>query len=66
MKTILLPIRKEYCEKIFNGQKKYEFRKSVPSDDIAKIIVYESKGHKFIIGELLINNVFSGSVEDIW
>lgn len=66
MQTILLPIRKKYCDKIFSGQKCFEFRKSVPSKNIGKIIVYESRGCGMAIGEMLIKDVISGSVEDIW
>ena len=66
MQTILLPIQKKYCEKIFSGQKFYEFRKSVPSKNIEKIIVYESRGCGMAIGELLIKGIISGSIEEIW
>lgn len=66
MKTILLPIRKEYSDKIFSGIKKYEFRKSLFSENIEKILVYESRGSGTIVGELMIAGVISGSPDSVW
>ena len=37
MATILLSIKPEYVERIFNGSKKYEFRKHLPQEKVDKI-----------------------------
>lgn len=66
MQTILLPIQKKYCDKIFSGQKCFEFRKAVPSRRIGKILVYESRGRGMVVGELLIKDIIDGSIEEIW
>ena len=48
MKSVLLSIRPNWCEKIFNGEKTMEVRKSRPSLDMPfKVYVYMTK-HKWI------------------
>lgn len=49
MKTILISIRPEYCEKIFSGEKTIEVRKTAPEPPF-KAIVYETKGREFSFG----------------
>lgn len=45
MKSILMSIRPQWCEKIFNGSKTIEVRKSRPSIPTPfKVYVYETKG----------------------
>ena len=44
MKAVMLSIRPQWCEKIFNGSKTIEVRKSRPSLDMPfKVYVYETK-----------------------
>lgn len=45
MKAVMLSIRPQWCEKIFNGSKSIEVRKSRPSIPTPfKVYVYETKG----------------------
>mgnify|MGYP001623662933 CR=1 FL=1 len=45
MKAVLMSIHHKWCEKIFNGSKTIEVRKSRPSIDMPfKVYVYETKG----------------------
>ena len=63
MKAILMSIRPQWCEKIFNGSKTIEVRKSRPSIDMPfKVYVYQTKhkGGKAIVSEVL-NSVYGGS-----
>ena len=48
MKAVMLSLRPQWCEKIFNGSKSIEVRKSRPSIPTPfKVLVYETKGRKF-------------------
>ena len=48
MKAVMLSLRPQWCEKIFNGSKTIEVRKSYPSIPTPfKVYVYETKGRKF-------------------
>ncbi|WPL38895.1 hypothetical protein [Malacoplasma iowae] len=64
--NIILPIKPKYVDKIFNEEKKYEFRKRIPKLKISKIIIYETFPTKKIVGEFEIENILSFSREDLW
>lgn len=63
---ILLSIKPKYSEKIFSGEKKYEFRKQTPKEKIDLVLVYESNPTKNIVGWFTVKNILSGSPEHIW
>lgn len=64
---VLLSIKPEFAEKIFNGTKKYEFRKSIfKNTDVDTIVVYASSPAKVVLGEFRIDRVLSGGVDEIW
>lgn len=65
--TVLLSIKPEFAEKIFNGTKKYEFRKSIfKRTDVHKIIVYASSPVKKVIGEFTIEDILNDNLDVIW
>lgn len=67
MKAVLLSIKPEFAHKIFDGLKKYEFRKQVFKDkSIKKIIVYSSSPEQKVIGEFEIDTILNGSPKEIW
>ncbi len=67
MKTVLLSIKPEFAEKIFNGTKKYEFRKSIFKDsEVRKVIVYASSPVQKVIGEFSIVDILNDDIEAIW
>jgi len=64
---VLLSIKPEFAEKIFNGTKKYEFRKSIfKRADIKTIVVYVSAPVKQVVGEFTIADILAGDVDRIW
>ncbi|MED4013783.1 ASCH domain-containing protein [Priestia aryabhattai] len=64
---ILLSIKPEFVEKIFNGEKQYEYRRSIfKNKDVDTIIVYSTKPEGKIVGELLIDKVLNHNVESLW
>lgn len=66
MSTIILSIKPEYSSRIFNGTKKYEFRKHLAKKDISKIIVYSSSPEKRIIGEVKVIGTLSLKPSMLW
>ena len=64
--TILLSIKPEYSERIFSGEKKYEFRKKTPNKLVKKAYIYESNPTKHIVGWISIKKILSGSPKEIW
>ena len=67
MKAVLLSIKPEFAYKIFDGTKKYEFRKQIFKDSsIKKVIVYSSSPEQKVIGEFKIDTILSDTPSAIW
>ena len=57
---ILLSIKPEFVEKIISGEKKFEFRKSLPKrDGITTVVVYSTMPVGKVIGEFKVKNTHS-------
>ncbi|SFU78374.1 Predicted transcriptional regulator, contains an HTH and PUA-like domains [Clostridium sp. DSM 8431] len=64
---VLLSIKPAYAEKIFKGEKKYEYRRSIfKKDGVDTIVVYVTKPVGKVIGEFKIDNIIKGNPKDIW
>lgn len=64
---ILLSIKPEYAQKIFEGEKKYEYRKRIfKRTDVKAVIVYVTKPVGKIIGEFEIDEILEGDPTVIW
>lgn len=66
MNTILLPIRKEHSDNIFNRFKRFEYRKTFPFSGVDKILVYESRGCGLVVGEFDVVDVIFSHKLDLW
>lgn len=66
-RKILLSIKPKFVDKIFSGEKKYEFRRNIPkSKKIDTVIIYCSSPIQKIVGEIKIERIIEGNVEMIW
>lgn len=64
---VLLSIKPEFAEKIFDGSKRFEFRRSVfKKTDVDTIVVYASSPISKVIGEFKIETVIKKELEDLW
>lgn len=62
-----MSIKPEFALKIFDGTKKFEFRKSIyKNDSISSVIVYASSPMKKVIGEFKIKDIHKDSPTRIW
>ena len=66
MDKILLSINPEYADKIINGEKRFEYRKFVPKNDISSIIIYETKPVRKIIAEAEVIGIIMLTPENLW
>ena len=65
--NVLLSIKPKYSEKIIEGKKKYEFRRSIfKRDDIEKVYIYSTSPVSKIIASFLIEKIIKDSPEKIW
>jgi len=64
---VLLSIKREFADKIFDGSKKYEFRRTIfKKPDVDTIIVYASGADGAIIGEFKIEEILHDNLETLW
>lgn len=64
---VLLSIKPEYAEKILDGEKLFEFRKTIPkSPDIKIVIIYATLPVGKVIGEFEIDEFLSESPKKLW
>jgi predicted transcriptional regulator len=64
---VILSIKPEYANKIFNGSKKFEFRRSIfKNKEVTKIIVYASSPVSKIIGEFEIEKILHEDLKSLW
>lgn len=65
MKSILLPIKPIFVERILSGEKWYEFRKRLPLD-IERVVIYETAPTKKVVGEFHCKRVICAPKEKLW
>lgn len=64
---VLLSIKPEFADKIFNGTKKYEFRKSVFREHgVSTVVVYATRPVGKIVGEFDVSDVLCETPSDLW
>jgi len=63
---MLLSINPEHINNIFKGSKRYEFRKTICTRKVDKIIFYATCPVKKIVGEANVIKILIDSPEKIW
>jgi predicted transcriptional regulator len=64
---VLLSIKPEFALKIFNGSKKYEYRRTLfKHAEIDTIVVYASDPIKKVIGEFKIESILHEEPQILW
>jgi predicted transcriptional regulator len=64
---VLLSIKPEYVAKIFSGEKKYEYRKSLFSRvGITTVVIYATMPVGKVVGEFKIERILSDTPKEIW
>jgi predicted transcriptional regulator len=64
---VVLSIKPEFANKIFDGTKKFEFRKAIfKNDKIKTVIVYASSPVQQVIGEFEIEKIINQDIDSLW
>lgn len=66
MSTILISIKPEYVEKIFDGTKKYEYRRCLANKAVDKMIIYCTAPVKAVVGEVKVVGTISDLPGKLW
>ena len=63
---VLLSIKPIYANKILNGEKFFELRKSIPKKEFDVIIIYSSFPEKKIIWEFKVDKIICKNLDELW
>lgn len=64
---VLLSIKPDFAFKIFEGEKKFEFRKVIfKNPNVKTVVVYASSPVQLVIGEFEIDSILSSTPSEIW
>lgn len=64
---VLLSIKPEFAELIFEGTKRFEYRRTIfKNDKIKTVVVYASSPVKKVIGEFEIECILQDDIETLW
>lgn len=64
---VLLSIKPEFANKIFDGIKKFEFRRTIfKNEKIKTVVVYASSPMQRVIGEFEIDTILKADLDTLW
>jgi predicted transcriptional regulator len=64
---VLLSIKPEHADKIFQGEKKYEFRRAIfKNRKVTHVVVYASSPVRKVIGEFEVLDIIHDNVRALW
>ena len=62
----LMSIKPEFVDRIFSGEKRYEFRKRGFGKPVESVVVYSSSPERVVRGEFRISAIRHGTPKYIW
>lgn len=64
---VVLSIKPEFAYKIFEGSKKFEFRRAIfKNKNVKSVIVYASSPVQKVIGEFEIGKIYNDDLSTLW
>lgn len=65
---VIMSIKPQYANRILNGTKKFEFRRSIPKriDEIEKVFIYSTSPTQKIIGHFTVKAVHKMNPLNLW
>jgi len=64
---VLLSIKPQFVKEIFNGTKKFEYRKAIfKNRDIKTVVIYATMPIGKVVGEFEIDSIIEKHPQDIW
>ena len=64
--NVILSIKPEFVEKIFSGEKQYEYRKILFKQKVDTVYIYASRPISKIVGEFKIDEILCDNPGNIW
>lgn len=64
--SIMLSIKPKYVDQIFNGKKKYEYRRRLAGSSVNRILIYETSPVSRVVGEATVVRTISLNKNSLW
>lgn len=64
--SILISIHPEHVKKILSGEKRYEFRRKVPTVEVRVLVIYATYPIMRVVAWAEVKSVFSDTPERLW
>lgn len=64
--NLLLSIKPEFAYGIFDGTKKFEYRRAIFKEPVDRIVVYASSPVRMVIGEFSIKDILFEDLHVLW
>ncbi|MEK4063265.1 MULTISPECIES: ASCH domain-containing protein [Paenibacillus] len=65
--NVLLSIKPQFVDRIFSGEKKYEYRKNIfKRTDISRVIIYATAPVSRVVGEFEIDTIICKDINSLW
>nr|WP_305121104.1 ASCH domain-containing protein [Pedobacter xinjiangensis] len=62
-----MSIEPEFVAKIFSGEKRFEYRKAIFSNEAVKtVVIYSTMPIGRVVGEFEVNSILTDSPEEVW
>ena len=65
-RRVLLSIRPEFADAIFDGHKHYEFRRVLFKEDVDEVVVYSTMPVARVIGSFNIADIYEDAPKALW
>ena len=65
-RVVVMSIKPEYVTKIFNGSKRYEFRKTLTKDFCSTVLIYATAPVGAIVGGFVCGSIYEDEPERVW
>ncbi len=66
MSKVLISIKPEYVNKILNGTKKYEYRRTLAKKNVSALVIYSTWPVKEIVGEVDVIGTIEMAPSSLW
>jgi predicted transcriptional regulator len=66
MCTILLSIKPEYTNRILEGSKKFEFRRSIAKRKVDRILIYSTAPEMKVVAMVEVLDILKDSPKKLW
>lgn len=64
---VVMSIKPQFANKIFDGTKRFEFRKAIfKNQNVTSVLVYASSPVQKVIGEFEIGEIFNLDLKELW